>query len=103
MHQSADEAELGEKHSGGFGVIVSDLISLVGHVQASADLIESALAQEADSDHDAANVTVLDNVTPQYVIASCALNACNATLGTALRFLLDARMSRAQLIPSTVD
>jgi hypothetical protein len=51
----------------GFGVIVCDLISLVEHVQASINLIDGAIAREISlGDTDAANVVVLDDVTPQY-------------------------------------
>ena len=102
MHHAANGMELGEERNDNFGAIVSDLISLVGHVQASIDLVEAAIAQEADSGQDAPNVIVLDDVTPRYVTTSCALNACNASLGTALQFLLDARKSRHQSIPSSI-
>jgi hypothetical protein len=97
MHNAAEEAKRFEAHGDSFGAIVSDLISLVGHVQASIDLIDSEIAREmiagdAD-DQDSSNVIVLDDVTPQYMKASTALNTCSANLGTALQFLLDASAS----------
>jgi hypothetical protein len=59
-------------------------------------LIESAIASETSSgSHDvAANVVVLDDVTPRYVKAGAALKACDAGLGVALHFLLDTRPGR---------
>ena len=71
--------------------IVSDLTSLIGHVQASLRLIEAAIAREkllAEQDA-AANVIVLDDVTPRYMEASTALKACDAGLLVALRSLIE--------------
>jgi hypothetical protein len=55
-------------------------------------LLETAIATESvPSNQDVAgNVFVLDDVTPRYVKANAALNACNAGLGVALQYLLDA-------------
>jgi hypothetical protein len=71
--------------------IVSDLVSLIEHVQASLTLIEQVAAGEASrGDQDvAANIIVLDDVTPRYATASAALKVCNADLGIALLSLLD--------------
>ena len=74
-----------------FGAVVCDLISLIGHVQASMKLIEAAIVREGgpgDPD-DAADVVVLDDVTPCYAKANAALIACNVNLSTALQSLLD--------------
>jgi hypothetical protein len=77
-----------------FGAIVSDLISLVEHVQASINLIEGAIVRETSlGDGDTGNVIVLDDVTPQYLKANHALHACNASLETALRSLFETRAS----------
>jgi len=74
-----------------FGVIVADPIALVEHVQASIDLIDGAISREASlGEPDTGNVIVLDDVTPQYLKASCALNTCSASLDTALTSLLGA-------------
>ena len=75
--------------------VVSDLVSLMGHVQASLKLIESAVARETSlGNHDAAsNIIVLDDVTPRYAKASAALKACDASLGITLHFLLDSGTS----------
>jgi hypothetical protein len=76
--------------------IVSDLASLIEHVQASVRLIESAIASEAPLGNQeiAGNIIVLDDVTPRYVKANATLSTCNAGLGVALHFLLDTRASR---------
>ena len=76
--------------------IESDLVSLIGHVQASMKLVESAIAGEALADNQkiAPNIVVLDDTTPRYVKANAALAACNAGLGAALHVLLDAGPSR---------
>jgi hypothetical protein len=41
-------------------------------------------------DHENSNVAILDNVTPQYLKASTALNSCSADLSHAVQFLIDA-------------
>jgi hypothetical protein len=75
--------------------IVSDVASLIEHVQASLALIDQVIARETLDDHDASsNVIVLDDVTPRYVKASAALKGCDADLGVALHFLLDSRMPK---------
>jgi hypothetical protein len=85
-----------DDRNGGYRTIVSDLVSLIEHVQASMKLIESAIARESPLGNQevAANVVVLDDVTPRYVKASAALNTCNAGLGIALHFLLDTKTSK---------
>jgi hypothetical protein len=76
--------------------IVSDLVSLIAHVQSSMNLIESAMVREAPTGNQevATNVVVLDDVTPRYAKANAALNAASAGLRVALHFLLDARPSK---------
>lgn len=78
-----------------YRLVVSDLVSLLGHVQASLKLIESAVAGETSRGHRdaAADIVVLDDVTPRYANASAALKACDASLGITLRFLLDSGTS----------
>ena len=76
--------------------IVSELVSLIEHVQSSMKLLEATIAGESASagQEAAGNVFVLDDVTPRYVKANAALHACNAGLGEALHYLLDARAAR---------
>jgi hypothetical protein len=69
-------------------LIVSDLVSLIEHVEAS--LREASLGR-ADA---SANIFVLDDVTPRYAKAGAALKACNAGLGIVLEFLLDSEAER---------
>jgi hypothetical protein len=73
--------------------VVSDVISLIEHVQASLRLIEQEIAREiaASSQDTSTNVIVLDDVTPPYVRATAALKACDANLAIALHSLLDPR------------
>ncbi|MDB5635353.1 MAG: hypothetical protein JWP51_261 [Bradyrhizobium sp.] len=79
-----------------YRAIVSDLEALIQQVQASIKLIESAIVGESPLGNQeiGANVVVLDDVTPRYVRANSALNACNAGLGIAMHFLQDHRTSR---------
>jgi len=73
--------------------VVSDVISLIEHVQASLRLIEQEIARETapGSQETSANIIVLDDVTPPYVRATAALNACGANLAIALQCLLDSK------------
>ena len=75
--------------------VVSDLVALIGHVQASLTLIEKAISREilVGSQETSANVIVLDDVTPPYMSATAALKACDANLAIALRSLLDSKPS----------
>ncbi|GKQ55237.1 hypothetical protein [Bradyrhizobium sp. Ce-3] len=74
-----------------YSLIVTDLVALIGHVQASLRLIEAAIAREAllAEQDAAADIFVLDDVTPRYVTASSALKSCDAGLGVALDRLRD--------------
>ena len=69
--------------------VVSDLVSLTEHVQASLRLIEQAIAREALLGSQETDIVVLDDVTPPFVKATAALNACDANLAIALHTLLD--------------
>ena len=73
--------------------LVSDLQALIEYVQTSIRLIEQTIAGEAfrDDQEIAANLIVLDDVTPRYLKANAALSACRASLGVAVQFLGDAR------------
>ena len=72
-----------------YRAVVADLASLIEHIQASLTMIESALAKEASAaiQDMAANVIVLDDVTPRYLKAGAALKACDAGLGMAMHLL----------------
>jgi hypothetical protein len=75
---------------------VSDLVSLMDHVQARLELIDAAMASQADSEPELADVVLLDDVTPLYGRARDALELCNVSLRAALQFLLDARPTISQ-------
>ncbi len=79
-----------------YDLIVSDLASLIEHVQASLQAIERTIAQEASlgNEDPTTDIFVLDDVTPRYAKAGAALKACDADLGAALDFLLDSRAER---------
>lgn len=107
MQASADgrvPSPIGDRNDGHHS-IVSELVSLIEHVQAGMKQLEAAIAREtAAGNQDAAsNVFVLDDVTPRYVKANAALHACNAGLGVALHYLLDARAPRHQAGAFTVS
>ncbi|MDI4237698.1 hypothetical protein OZ411_33335 [Bradyrhizobium sp. Arg237L] len=80
--------------------IVSDLMCLIGQVQASLLRIESAIACEtspASTDAADTGIIVLDDVTPRYAKAGAVLKACDAGLGAALEFLLEAKAMEHRL------
>jgi hypothetical protein len=86
-----------------YRAVVSDLVSLVEHVQNSLRLIGRMIARETSaetppetspetspgSSESSTNVIVLDDVSPRYMKAAAAVRACNVNLGIALRSLLD--------------
>ena len=82
-----------EDRNDAYRSVVSDVISLIEHVQASLRLIEQEIARETASggQETSTNVVVLDDVTPPYVRATAALNACDANLAIALHALLDSK------------
>ena len=84
-----------EDRNDAYRSVVSDLVSLIEHVQASLRLIEAAIARETSpgSPETSADVIVLDDVTPPFVKATAALTACDANLAAALHSLLDAKAS----------
>jgi hypothetical protein len=75
--------------------VVTDLASLIERIQASIQMLEPVIARalsagELEADDD---VVVLDDVTPHYVRANTALDACRARLGVALHGLLGTEAS----------
>jgi hypothetical protein len=74
-----------------YHAVVSDLVSLVERVQNSLRLIEQTIAEETTpgSPESSTNIIVLDDVSPRYMKAASALQACDVSLGIALRSLLD--------------
>jgi hypothetical protein len=72
--------------------LVQELQSLFEAVHAATCAINAAIGREpASSGAEAeADVVVLDDVTPRYLRANSALQACNVHLGGALQFLRSA-------------
>ncbi len=75
-----------------FGSMISELASLLDHVQASIKAIDTAVALDASSAclECVDNVVVLDDVAARHAKARAALNACNISLDAALQFLRNA-------------
>ena len=71
--------------------VVSDLMSLIDHMQASMKLLEGAIASKLPlgDEETSENVVVLDDVTPCYLNANAALHTCRAGLEVTLQFLAD--------------
>lgn len=98
-----------------YRAVVSDLVSLIEHVQNSLRLIERTIAKETlpetlpetspetssetspetlpGSPESSTNIIVLDDVSPRYMKAGAALRACDVNLGIALRSLRDSGAS----------
>ncbi|WKA29048.1 hypothetical protein [Bradyrhizobium roseum] len=76
-----------------YRAVVSDLVSLVEHVQSSLRLIEQMIDRETPTGgpESSANIIVLDDVSPRYMRAVAALKSCDVSLSVALRSLLARR------------
>jgi hypothetical protein len=99
MQNTADHSSVqSDNRNDCYSSIISNLGSLVEQVRANMKLIESAIAGEASLGNQeiAANIVVLDDVTPRYVRANAALNACNVGLGIVLDLLRDIRSSKQE-------
>lgn len=92
-------AQAAHDRNDAYRAVVSDLVGLVEHVQNSLRLIEQTIAKETlpetlpetspGSSESSTNVIVLDDVSPRYMKAAAALQACDVNLGIALRSLQD--------------
>ena len=99
MQNAADQTSVESGDPGGnIAAILSKLGSLVEQVCAMMKLIDQVIASEASTGHQdpAANIVVLDDVTPRLVRANAALRTCNASLGVALHLVHDIRNSKQQ-------
>jgi hypothetical protein len=98
---SAADAQPDDRNDN-YNSVVSDLVSLIEHMQASMKMLEGAIARELPLSGQEAggNVIVLDDITPCYVKANAALHACNAGLGVALHFLAGAEPSKSRRVES---
>ena len=79
-----------------YRAVVCELQSLLERVQAGMNLVQAAIAAESPLCHQelAANVVVLDDVTPRYQNARAALNACNTSLEVTFHLLRDTKRSQ---------
>jgi hypothetical protein len=96
QHAAADGlAQASHDQNDAYRAVVSDLVSLIEHVQNSLRLIEQMIAAEIPlgNPESSTNVIVLDDVSPRYMKAAAAVQACDVNLGIALRSLLDAEDS----------
>jgi hypothetical protein len=101
MQNAADHALVPSGDpSDSYFAIISNLGSLVEQVGAVVKLIDSVIASEASTGNQdlAANIVVLDDVTPRYVRANAALRTCNAGLGVALHLVHDIRNSKQETL-----
>src|ERR1700744_5063860 len=99
MQNTADHGSVqSDDRNDCYNAIISNLEVLVEQGRANMKLIESAIAGEValDNQETAANIVVLDDVTPRYMRANAALNACNVGLCVALDLPRHAGMPRQE-------
>jgi hypothetical protein len=97
MQNAAGDAVVQAPHdqNATYRAVVSDLVSLIEHFQKSLRLIEQTIARETSpemtpgSPESSTNIIVLDDISPRYIKADAALQACDVNPGIALRSLLD--------------
>jgi hypothetical protein len=91
MHDMAGSYPQSDSRNDNYFSVVSDLMSLAAHIQASMNMLETAIARELPAGDPEAyeNVVVLDDVTPCYVKANNALHVCKAGLVAALHCVLE--------------
>src|SRR2546423_12468925 len=97
MQNAAGDAVVQAPHdqNATYRAVVSDLVTLIEHVQKSLRLIEPTIARETSSEttpgspESSTNIIVLDDISPRYIKADAALQACDVNFGIAMRSLLD--------------
>jgi hypothetical protein len=95
MHRPTSSSSFASlQRQDGCWTIISDLLVLIQCVQMSIKAVELA-TEFHGCDEVADNVFILDDVTPLYVIAKAALDACQAQLREALCSVLEAKLSAA--------
>jgi hypothetical protein len=75
-----------DRQNDNYSSVVSDLMSLIEHMQASMKMLEGAIARELPlaGQEVGDNVIVLDDITPCYLKANTVLHACKTGLAAAL-------------------
>ena len=69
-----------------YRAVVSDLVSLIEHIQSSLRMIERTIARETSPETSPGNPKssiVLGDVSPRYMKTAAALQACDVNLGIA--------------------
>lgn len=89
MHSATGGSVRPDGQNDNFNSVISDLVALIEHMQASMKMLEGAIARELPlaGQEVGDNVIVLDDITPCYLKANAALHACRAGLGVALHSL----------------
>jgi hypothetical protein len=100
MHIATDGDVQPDGQIDNYSSVVSDLVSLIEHMQASMKMLEGAIARELPlADQEIGdNVIVLDDITPCYLKANAALHACKAGLGVALHSLAGGGPAGSQIV-----
>jgi hypothetical protein len=95
MRNTAGSSREPDRRADNYLSVVTDLTSLIERIQASIRMLEPVIARaSAPGELEAYDdVVVLDDVTPHYVRANTALDACRAKLGVALQGLLGSEAS----------
>ena len=95
MRNTAGSSRQPDRRNDNYLSVVTDLTSLIERIQASMHMLEPVIARaSAPGELEAYDdVVVLDDVTPHYVRANTALDACRARLGVALYGLLGSEAS----------
>ena len=96
MQNAAGDAVVQAPHdqNATYCAVLSDLVSLIEHVQKSLRLIEQTIARETSPEmspgpESSTHIIVLDDISPRFMKADAALQACDVNLGIALRSLMD--------------
>jgi hypothetical protein len=99
MQNTAGSGRQADGRNDNYLSVVTDLASLIERIQASMQMLEPVIARALPQGELEAydDVVVLDDVTPHYVRANAALDACRAGLGVALHGLLDSETSEGLL------
>jgi hypothetical protein len=98
MRNTAGSSRQPDGRADNYLSVVTDLASLIERIQASIQMLEPVIARALPSGELEAydDVVVLDDVTPHYVRANTALDACRARLGVALHGLLGNEASESR-------
>ena len=105
MRNTTGSSRQPDRRNDNYLSVVTDLTSLIERIQASMHMLEPVIARASALGELEAydDVVVLDDVTPHYVRANTALDACRARLGVALHGLLGSEASDGLLETTAVQ